>query len=150
MNKKNIKNHLASFNIGISIGYIITILYSIKINDGYFHPVTLELTELAGNEINAVILQTFLCGVMGIGFSFASLIWQIDSWSISKQSGIYFLIAAAIMLPISYFANWMPHTTTGILSYIGIFIAIFVVVWIIQYLIWKTRINKINNKIKKQ
>ncbi len=150
MNKKNIQNYLAGFIIGISIGYIITILYSVKINDGYFHPVTLELIELVGNEINAVILQTLLCGLIGIGFSFASLIWKIDSWSISKQSGVYFLISAAIMLPISYLANWMPHTTTGILYYIGVFIAIFVVVWIVQYLIWKIKIKKLNTKIKEQ
>ena len=60
-----------------------------------------------GNELNAVIFQTILCGVMGTGFAMASVIWEIDSWSLAKQSGIYFAIACAIMIPAAYVTNWM-------------------------------------------
>ena len=81
-----------------------------------------------GNELNAVILQTVLCGIMGSGFAMASVIWELDSWSLAKQSGIYFLIACIIMLPIAYIANWMKHSIAGVLSYVCIFIVIFVVV----------------------
>ena len=76
------------------------------------------------------------------------LIWEIDSWSLAKQSGIYFAIACVIMFPISYFANWMPHSTGGILSYVGIFVAIFLAAWIAQYSVWKRKIKKMNEGIK--
>ena len=104
--------------------------------------------EAVGNELNAVILQTALCGIMGSGFAMASVIWEIDSWSLVKQSGIYFAIACAVMLPIAYIANWMQHSVSGVLSYIGIFIAIFVFVWLAQYFAWKSKIKKMNDKVQ--
>ena len=97
-----------------------------------------------GNELNAVILQTVLCAILGAGFAAASVVWELDSWSLAKQSGIYFLIISIIMLPIAYFANWMKHSLAGVLSYAGIFTAIFVVVWISQYLLWKQNIKRMN------
>ena len=81
-------------------------------------------------------------------FAMASVIWEIDSWSLAKQSGIYFAIACVIMFPISYFANWMPHSTAGILSYVGIFVAIFLAAWVTQYSVWKRKIQKMNEGIK--
>ena len=77
----------------------------------------------------------------------ASVIWEIDSWSLAKQSGVYFLVISVVMLPIAYFANWMKHSIAGVLSYVGIFVMIFAAVWISQYLLWKRRIKKMNARI---
>ena len=133
MKKKLIGRGLIGFPVGIAIGYVITVIISICIGDGFFHPVTPELVNKMGSELNAVLIQTGLSGIMGTGFAMASVIWEIDSWSLAKQSGIYFAIACVIMFPISYFANWMPHSTAGILSYVGIFVAIFLAAWVTQY-----------------
>ena len=150
MKKKIIKRGLFGFPVGIAIGFVITIISSVCVRDGNFYPVTPELIETMGNEVNAVILQTVLCGIMGTGFAMASVIWELDSWSLAKQSGIYFLIACIIMLPIAYIANWMEHSISGFLSYVGIFVAIFVAVWLAQYLIWKGKIKKMNELINKE
>lgn len=148
MKKQLIKRGLLGFPLGISIGYVITVIVSAVVADGSFYPVTPELMAAVGNELNAVILQTVLCGIMGSGFAMASVIWEIDSWSLAKQSGIYFAIACAVMLPIAYIANWMQHSVSGVLSYIGIFIAIFVFVWLAQYFAWKRKIKKMNDKVQ--
>ena len=102
-----------------------------------------------GNELNAVILQTVLCGIIGSGFAMASVIWDIDSWSLAKQSAIYFLIACIIMFPIAYITNWMKHSIAGVLSYVGIFVVIFVIAWLVQYLSWKRKIKRMNDCFKK-
>lgn len=150
MKKQIIKRGLFGFPVGIAIGFVITIIISVCVRDGNFYPVTPELIETMGNEVNAVILQTVLCGIMGTGFAMASVIWELESWSLAKQSGIYFLIACIIMLPIAYIANWMEHSIGGFLSYVGIFVAIFFTVWFAQYLIWKGKIKKINELINKE
>ena len=80
----------------------------------------------------------------------ASVIWELDSWSLAKQSGIYFLIVSVIMLPVAYIANWMNHSAAGILSYTGIFVAIFIAVWLVQYFIWKMKIKKMNAVVNKE
>lgn len=149
MKKKLIGRGVIGFPVGIAIGYVITVIISICIGDGFFYPVTPELVNKMGSELNAVLLQTGLSGIMGTGFAMASVIWEIDSWSLAKQSGIYFMIISVIMLPIAYFTNWMKHTALGVLSYVAIFVAIFVVVWLSQYLLWKRKIKQMNTLVNK-
>ena len=150
MKKQIIKRGLFGFPVGIAIGFVITILISACVGNGSFYPVTPELINTMGNELNAVILQTVLCGIMGTGFAMASVIWELDSWSLAKQSGIYFLIACILMLPIAYIAGWMEHSIGGFLSYVGIFVAIFIAVWLAQYLSWKWKIKKMNELVNKE
>ena len=149
MKKKIIMRGLFGLPTGIAIGFVITLIISICIGNGSFYPVTPELIDATGNELNAVILQTVLCAIMGAGFAAASIIWELDSWSLAKQSGIYFIIISVIMLPIACFTNWMKHTALGVLSYVAIFVAIFVVVWLSQYLLWKRKIKQMNTLVSK-
>ena len=149
MKRKLILRGLFGFPVGVAIGFVITIIISVCVGDGSFYPVTPELIVTMGNELNAVMLQTVLCGIMGAGFAMASVIWEMDSWSLAKQSGIYFSVVCIVMLPIAYVTNWMKHTVGGILAYVGIFVVIFLVVWLIQYSAWKRKIKKMNDSIKK-
>lgn len=148
MIKKVFLRGLLGFPIGIAIGYAVTIFKSLGTGQGYYFPCVPELIELMGNEINAVIVQTVLCGLLGAAFGSGSVIWEIDSWSIVKQTGIYFAIVSVVMLPIAYFMFWMEHSVKGFLSYFGIFVAIFIFIWLIQYLIGKYNVTKMNSKLK--
>ena len=149
MKKKIILRGLFGLPVGIAIGFVITLLISICIGDGSFYPVTPELIQTTGNQLNAVILQTILCAIIGVGFAMASVIWEIDSWSLAKQSGIYFFIACVTMFPIAYITNWMKHNAIGILSYVGIFVAIFVITWLVQYFVWKRKVKRMNDGVRK-
>ena len=147
MKKKIIKRSLLGFPLGITMGYLITILISLSWANGYYSPCVPELISLMGNEINAVILQTILCGILGVGFAASSVIWEMDSWSSVKQTGIYFSIISVIMLPIAYFAYWMEHSVIGFLMYFGIFVLIFAIVWIVQFIVGRNNVRKMNEKL---
>lgn len=149
MKKKIILRSVLGFPIGITIGYLITIFISLGWANGYYSPCVPELIDVMGNEINAVILQTLLCGLLGTGFVASSVIWDIEHWSIMKQTGIYFSIISLIMMPIAYFTYWMEHSVIGFLSYFGIFVLIFVVIWIIQFAIAKHNVKKMNENLHK-
>lgn len=150
MKKQMIKRGLIGLPAGVTIGFLITIIISACAGDGSYYPVTPELTAAMGNELNAVILQTFLCAVMGAGFGMASLIWEIDTWSLVRQSGVYFLIACLLVLPIAYVANWMEHSVAGFFSYVGIFAGIFAVTWLSQYLLWREKVKKMNARVRRE
>ncbi|HHX13482.1 MAG TPA: DUF3021 domain-containing protein, partial [Clostridiales bacterium] len=77
-----------------------------------------------------------------------SAIWEMEHWSIARQTGIYFAITAVVMMPIAYFMRWMEHSVSGFLSYFGIFIIIFIVFWAVSYLVWRDRIKKMNRGIE--
>lgn len=147
MKKKIVLRSIFGFPIGIAIGYLITIFISLVWANGYYSPCVPELITTMGNEINAVILQALLCGLLGAGFAASSVIWEIENWGIIKQTGIYFIITSVIMLPIAYFAYWMEHSIVGIFSYFGIFILIFAVFWIIQFVIGKHNVRKMNKNL---
>ena len=150
MKKRLLKRGLFGFPVGIAVGFVITLMISACVGDGSFYPVTPELIDSMGSELNAVALQTALCGLMGTGFAMASLIWELDSWSLARQSGVYFALACMIMLPVAYIANWMEHSLGGFLAYVGIFVAIFLAVWLAQYLSWKRKIRKMNERVGKE
>ena len=134
---------------GIVISYLITIGISLAIGDGSYYPCVPSLIERFGNELTAIIMQTALSAVLGAGFAGSSIIWEMDEWSLLKQTSIYFGIVSVLMMTIAYICEWMEHSVKGILSYFGIFVAIFIAVWIVQYLIWKVRVSKIKEKIQK-
>lgn len=147
MKKQAFFRGILGIPLGIALGYVITIFISLVSGQGQYWPVVPSLTTTIGSEIGAVVFQTILSGLLGAIFSAASLIWEIENWGIVKQTGIYFLIISAAMLPIAYLANWMEHTLVGFLLYSGIFITIFIIVWMIQYYFWKKKIDLINSKI---
>ena len=149
MKKKIIIRCSLGFLIGITIGYLITILISLVYADGYYSPCVPELISMTGSEINAVILQALLCGLLGAGFGVSSVIWEVDRWSIVIQTGIYFLIASIIMLPTAWLLYWMEHSIKGFLSYFIIFLLIFVIIWIIQFLVGKQNVRKMNANLYK-
>lgn len=147
MKKQMFLRGLLGFPLGISIGYIITIVLSLGWGQGQYLPCAPELVSIMGTESMAVLFQMVLCGVLGTAFGACSVIWEIEEWSIAKQTFIYFLITALVMMPISYLNNWMQHSIIGVLQYFGIFVAIFIIVWIIQYIILRKKIKQMNAKI---
>ena len=150
MKRKIVLRSLLGFPLGLVIGYMITIIISLIFADGYYSPCVPELITTMGSEINAVLLQAFLLGVLGSGFAAASVIWEIEDWGLVKQTGIYFLIVSVIMMPIAFVTHWMEHSMKGILSYFGIFFIIFVAIWIIQYAIAKHNVKKMNDVLYKK
>ena len=116
MKKQILLRGMLGFPLGLAMGYLITIFISLTVSDGRYYPCVPELAAVMGNEINAVLLQAVLCGILGTGFGACSVIWQIESWGILKQTGIYFSIISVIMLPTDYVSYWMEHSLKGLLS----------------------------------
>ena len=149
MKKTMIKRSVIGFPIGIAVGYLITIVISLCWAKGFYSPCVPQLISVMGNEINAVILQTLLCGLLGTGAAAGSVVWENEHWSIVKQTGIYFLLLSAFMMPVAYFNYWMEHSVRGFVSYFGIFLLIFVMIWIIQFIIGKNNVYKMNTNLYK-
>jgi hypothetical protein len=150
MLKKTICRGALGFPLGICIGYDITIGISLSLATGHYSACPPLLVEQFGSELAAVVFQAVLCGILGAAFAAASIIWELETWSIAKQTGIYFLVTSVAMLPIAYFAQWMEHSLAGLLLYFGIFVVVFVVMWLIQYLVWKNKIQCMNASIKEK
>ncbi len=133
---------------GIAIGHLIAVAISLVMGHGQYDSVVPTLVAQMGSEIAAVVLQTGLCGALGMGFSVADLIWQRDDWSILKQLGLYFAVAAALMMPVAYALHWMRRTWLGFLIYLGVFVLIFLVIFAVQYLVYRHKVKVLNQTMK--
>lgn len=149
MKKKIIIRGILGFPIGVTIGYFISIFFSLGLANGYYSPCEPELISVMGSEINAVIMQTFLYGLIGISFAASSVVWEIEHWSVVKQTGIYFIINSLVMMPTAYFLYWMEHSVMGFMGYFGLFVLIFVLIWVMMLIIGKYNVKKMNANLFK-
>ncbi len=145
--KKLILRGALGFPLGVAIGYIVTIVLSLIWGNGYYSPCVPALASAIGSEIGAVILQAFLCGLLGAGFGASSVIWEIERWGLVKQTGIYFGVISVMMMPVAYFSYWMEHSVAGFFSYFGIFALIFAVIWVIQFITARRMVKKMNARL---
>jgi len=145
--KEALKRAILGAPLGIAIGFIVSLVISFFIGKGEYFGARPELIVEMGSELNAIVLQTGLSALLGITFGAASVIWELEELSLAKQTGIYFLATALTMLPIAWFMHWTERSVRGIAIYFGVFLVIFVVIWGIQYLIWKQKIKKVNEKL---
>ena len=147
--KKALLRGLIGFPIGVTIGYAITIFSSLALAKGHYAPVVPAMTEQFGSEIAAVIIQFFLCGIMGVAFAAMSVIWESEKLNLAAQSGINFLLSVCTMIPIAYVCHWMEHSLSGVLSYMAIFAGIYASIWVAMYSAYRARIKKINADLNK-
>ncbi len=149
MKKKVIIRCLIGAPIGLALSTIITIAISLTLGDGHYYAVVPELIADCGTEINAVLLQAICSLLYGAAWAGASLIWEIDDWSILRQTVTHLIVCSLCTFPIAYFMHWMNHSVLGVLSYFGIFFAIYFAIWFSQYMAIKKRIQQINSKVEK-
>lgn len=136
--------------MGLTISTIITIAISASIGDGNFYPVPPMLIEDCGSELNAVIAQSICSMVYGAAWASASLIWEMENWTLLRQTITHLLVISLSALPISYLMHWVPRTLGGILLYFGIFFAIYLIIWLCQYSSMKKRIQQLNEKYREK
>lgn len=147
MKRKVLLRALLGAPIGLSIGFLVTLLVSAGFGDGKFYPVTPELTALCGTELRAVAVQTAVLLLCGAVWAAASVIWETE-WSLLRQTVTHLLACSLSALPAAYFMHWMPHTVGGILGYFGIFLEIYAGIWLENYLSVRARIRAMNEKLR--
>ena len=147
MKKRIISRVIMGFPMGIAVGQILSIIASYNLGKGTFEMCMPGFIETMGSELGAVTLQTVLCGLLGAAGAGSSVVWETE-WGILRQTGAYFLILAGAMLPIAYVTGWMEHSLAGFFKYLLAFTLIFAVIWVLQYLAWKRRIRKLNERMK--
>lgn len=141
--KKALLRGLLGAPLGVFISTTIGIIYSIVYGQ------LLVIPPVSGGEsqLNAYLIQYFVSMVVGFTFAFGSAIFQVDSWGLTKQTVLHFLLTSIVFLPCSILAKWVKPDLISALIYFLIFIAIYVMAWFSQYIGWKIRIKKLNQKL---
>lgn len=148
MIKNIVKRALLGFPLGVFVGYTVTVFLSLFFNPGAYLSAEPGLIAILGGEVPAVVAQYFLSGLLGAGFAAGTLIWEMETWSITRRTAAHLLLTSVLMFPIAYLTYWMPHTLLGILQYILIWLVLYALIWVWQYLAWMRKVQAINRKLR--
>lgn len=150
MKKKILQYSLTGAPIGVLISLIITIAFSLCFGNGEYLPAPPELIAMCeGNETTAVIVQTVCSLIIGAIFGGAAVIWQIEKWSLLKQTLSHFAIITIPSFVLGYVVYWIPHRFRGAALYICDFFAAYAIVWLVNYFPMKAKIKKFNKRLQK-
>ena len=150
MKKKVLMRTLIGAPIGLLISLVIALIISFVIGDGAYYPVIPELAEDCGGELWAVLLQSACSLLYGAAWGGASVIWEMERWSLLRQTVTHLVICSAATFPVAYFTRWMPHSVVGILGYYGIFLGIYALIWLSAYASMRARVRAFNEKVKEK
>ncbi len=134
---------------GIALGQLIAIVISVVKGDGMFYAVVPELMSDWGTELNVVIVQAILLGVLGTVLGEASVVWEFDSWSLTKQTLTHFCLFAVPFTVIAYVLYWIPRFVGGVIASTVVFIAIYAAIWCGSYFSYKRKVKQINDELHK-
>ena len=132
---------------GVTLSQLIVIIISLCIADGNFYAVVPSLTERMTSEVSAAIVQTACSFLYGAVFGGMSMVWELDNWSILKQTIVHFSVVSVVTMPIAYVTEWMHHSILGAIIYFAIFGVSYVFIWLSQYIAIKKRIDEMNKKV---
>lgn len=134
MIKKALIRAFSGFAFAVLIGQFVSISISLSLGDGQFHQFIPDFRALFATDLQAVIVQTILTGLVGTAFAVSGLIFELDKWSILKQYVVHFLATAMVWVPVAYLC-WIPQNKKGITICLFSFFATYVITWLIQYFV---------------
>ena len=142
--KKKLVLHLVGgFFVGAGIGNLIAFLFGTASGGGI---VAAELVAKAGLA-GAIVLQTFLSGILGLVSIGGMLLYEIDKWSLAKATVVHFLLIAACFVGCSLILHWFPLQFSYYAISLGAMAVGFAIIWVIMDLIWKKEVKKMNEEL---
>ena len=94
-------------------------------------------------------MQAILLGVLGTVLGEASVVWEFDSWSLTKQTLTHFCLFAVPFTVIAYVLYWIPRFVGGVIASTVVFIAIYAAIWCGSYFSYKRKVKQINDELHK-
>lgn len=83
--------------------------------------------------------STLAVGVIVAAVSASSVIYQVEGWSLWRQSLAHFLVMSITVLPALLLSGWFrADTLAGVLLVVGLFLLVGLVLWSALFLIIRT------------
>ena len=142
--KKLFIHSVVGFLLGAGVGNLIAFLLGSSSDGGIVSVELVAKTGLAG----AIVLQTFLSGLLGMISVGGMLLYEIDKWSLAKATIVHFVSIAACFVGIAIILHWFPLIFVYYAIALGAMAVGFFIIWIIMYLLWKKEVNRMNQELK--
>lgn len=82
------------------------------------------------------IKSTFIVGLIITAVVAANVVYDIDTWSLTKRTVIHFILMLVTVFPCLLASGWFPlNNFTDYLKVIGIFLLVGLILWTFGYII---------------
>lgn len=102
------------------------------------------------NNTSAFLTQFFISCLVGFYFASSSVIFELEDWSLLKQTIIHFVLSVLVYFPCAIYAKWMPSDLVPIILFILLFVFIYFVFWISFKRYWSKKVKEINSRLNKK
>ena len=135
---------------GITYGLLITLGYSYGRGNIIYHPAEARFAEHFSSNLNVLLVSIILWALIGSLFSVTTMLFEIETWSLARQTLTHFALTVSGFMILAYLAGWYPLDLISIASEIFVFIIIYFVIWGSSMLRAKRNVDAINRKINKR
>ena len=81
--------------------------------------------------------STFITGLIITAVAAASVIYDIKSWTLARQSIVHFLIMLVTVYPCLVFSGWFPtKSILDLVKIFGFFLIVGIILWTISYILF--------------
>lgn len=148
---KKIAQHISvGISSGIFIGLLTSFIISWQVGEGKYYPSTPFFMSKFNTELEALGWSMVLWSVIGMLFSFASLIYKKNHWPMLKQTVIHFTCTYFGLLFLNVLLNWFDYSVEDVARYTLVFIGIYSSIFTFSMLKTKLSLNEINQKLKER
>ncbi|MFD9626601.1 DUF3021 domain-containing protein [Peribacillus muralis] len=106
-----------------------------------------EITALDSEMFVKNAIGCLLCGWF---FSTATILFEIEKWSLLFQTTMHFLTVSILYFLLSFFVGWISFSMKGLVTGILIFIPFYVTIWTIFYLYFRFQMKILNDGLDKR
>lgn len=149
MNKKILPKAFFGFCVGVTTGVFVTILMTYLLGQGEFRGAIPQIEAMMATERSAVLLQTIWCGLIGVTFAEASLVFESERWSRPIQYLIHFLVTGAVYLPFLTICYWPVKLGTVLFLLMNILLT-YGITYFVQYILDRKTVAEINAELERR
>ncbi|QGH33332.1 DUF3021 family protein [Gracilibacillus salitolerans] len=125
--------------IGVAVGSLIT-----------FAVTSFMIIQSIDSSIQEIWKHWLASMLIGIFYSFASIIFEREGWSLLKQTVVHSTSTFMVLFPIIILAGWLPFDPLSLLIGLVIFLISYSIMWIGLYFHYKRMARSMNECIDKK
>ena len=142
MLKITLKRAGIGFLLGIAVGNLIAFICVMFSGGGAL--VSEKTMAMCGGEAEALLLQSFLSGLIGFAGCAGMTFYEMEEWSLLRIMASHLGVIFAVFLPVAYFLDWTPELP-DLLIVSGMMLVSYFIVWRIMCAIYKRQVKELND-----
>ena len=149
MKKEIFPRAFFGFCVGVTIERFITLLISFGIGQGEFQPVMPFLLDKLPSVRMGALVPTVWCGLIGVTFAEASLLFELERWGRLRQYLVHFLVTGVVYLPFVTLCYW-PVKLGSVLFLLMNILLTYGITYFVQYKLDQKTVAEINAELERR